>query len=134
MLSLFSLLFALRHGPGPLPAAGEPITISARAEAHAVVAESELGPAALLEAGRDLAATPHWPEWPVLPPTTPGVAPIFRAHRPEEWISIVSGQLHLQDNRITKAAVHAASWVVAMPVRVDVSPQRVYVTVRVAVF
>jgi hypothetical protein len=133
MLSILSLLFALRHGPGPLPGLPESVAISARAEAHAVAAQSELGPAALLEASRDLTAVPHWPEWPVMP-STPGVAPIFRAHRPEEWISIVSGQLHLENNKITKAAVQAASWVVAMPVRVDVSPQRVYVTVRVAVF
>jgi len=133
MLSILLLLFAFRDGPGPRLGPSNPAMISARAEAHAVATESELGPAALLEAGRDLARAPQSPEWPVLP-STPGVAPIFRAHRPEEWISIVSGQLHLEENRITKAAVQAAAWVVAMPVRVDVSPQRVYVTVRVAAF
>lgn len=132
MLPLLGVLLAL-HG-GPAPAAGpEQGTISVRAEARAAAAESELGPAALLEAGRDLTAAPHAPEWPVLP-STPGVAPIFRAHRPEEWVAIAARQLNVGEKGIARAAVHAAGWVLAMPVRVDVSPTRVYVTVRIRAF
>jgi hypothetical protein len=138
MFSILALLFAFRGGPDLPRGPPEPVTMSVRAEALAAAAESELGPAALLEAERDLAMAPRSPEWPVLPstpgPSTPGAAPIFRAQRPEEWISIVSGQLHLEDNRITKAAIRAAAWVVAMPVRVDITPRRVCVTVRVATF
>jgi hypothetical protein len=133
MISLFGLLFALRLGPGPYPAGPEPSTISVRAESHAAATQSELSPAALLEAGRNWAAAPQSPEWPVLP-STPGVAPIFRAHRPEEWVSIVASQLNIRDKSLTRAAMQATAWVLTMPVRVDVSPRRVYVTVRIATF
>lgn len=133
MLSLLGLLFALRVGPGPVPPPPEPATISVRAEALAAAAQIELSAAALLEAGRDLSAAPQSPEWPVLP-STPGVAPIFRAQRPEEWLSIFASQLNVRDNSITHAAMRATVWVLAMPVRVDVSPSHVYVTVRFRAF
>lgn len=133
MLSLLGLFFAFRLGPGPLPVYAEPAAISVRAEARVAAAESELSRAALLEAGRNLSLAPQSPEWPDLP-STPGVAPVFRAHRPEEWVSIVGRQLNLRDNSVTHAAMQATVWVLAMPVRVDVSPRRVYVTLRIRAF
>jgi hypothetical protein len=129
MLSLLGLVFALRIGPGPLPPGAEPATLSVRAEARAIAAESELNRVAFLE----LAAAPHSPEWPVLP-STPGVAPIFLAHRPEEWISIVARSLNARDGSLTRAAIQATTWVLATPVRVDVSPRRVFLTVRFRAF
>ena len=130
MLSILSVVLALRVGPGPvLP---EP-TFSVREEARSAAFDSELSPEALLEAGRDLGAAPQAPEWPVLP-ATPGVAPIFRAHRPEEWVSIAASQLNLHDRGITRAAMRAAVWVLTAPIRVDVTPTRVYVAVRIRAF
>ncbi len=132
MLSILGLLFALRGGPGPA-LAPEPAGISVRAEARATAAESELGPAALLEVSRDLSAGPHAPEWPA-PSSTPGGAPIFRAHRPEEWVAAAAHQLSLGDRGVARAALQATAWVLAAPVRVDVSPRHVYVTVRFRAF
>ena len=130
MLSLLSVMLALRVGPGPVPAVP---AFSVRAEARSVAFESELGPSALLESSRDLATSPHAPEWPVLP-STPGVAPIFRAHRPEDWVSIATSQLNLRDKGLPQAAMRAAVWVLTAPVRLDVTPSRVYVSVRIRAF
>lgn len=129
MLSLLSIMLALRVGPGPV--AGP--TFSVRAEARSVAFESELGPSALLESSRDLAASPHAPEWPVSG-STHGLAPIFRANRPEDWVAIATSQLNLSDKGLPQAAVRAAVWVLTAPVRLDVTPSHVYVTVRIRAF
>ena len=131
MFPLLGVLLALHADPAPAREAALP-TFSVRAEARAA-AESELRPAALLEVGRDLGAAPDSPQWPASP-TSPGAAPIFRTQRPEEWVAIAASQLRIGDRGIARAAVHAAAWVLAMPVRLDVSPNRVYVTVRVRAF
>src|SRR5512142_1557427 len=132
MFPLLGVLLALHADRAPAREAELP-TFSVRAEARAAAAESELRPAALLEVGRDLGAAPASPQWPASP-TAPGAAPIFRTHRPEEWVAIAASQLRIGDRGIGRAAVHAAAWVLAMPVRVDVSRDRVYVTVRVRAF
>lgn len=132
MLSLLGLLFALRGSPAPEPAQ-EPTAVSVRGEARASAAESELGRAALLEVSRDLSAVPHAPEWPA-PSSAPGRAPLFRAHRPEEWVAAAAHQLNLGERGIARTALQATAWVLAAPVRVDVSPSRVYVTVRIRGF
>ncbi len=133
MSSLFGLLCAVQLGS--ISAGAEPVAISVRAESRAVAAESELRPSALLDLGREWNAAPHTPEWPAALPSAPGpLAPIFHAHRPEEWISIVARQLNVADKSITQAAMQATVWFVAMPVRVDVSPRRLYITVRFRAF
>jgi hypothetical protein len=130
MISLLSVMLALRVGPGPVPPGP---TFSVRAEARSSAYESELSPAALLEAGRDLAAAPQAPEWPDRP-SARGAAPIFRAQRPEDWVSIAASQLNLHDKGLTQAALRATVWVLTAPVRVDVSPTRVYVALRIRAF
>jgi len=121
MFSFFSLLFALRVGTVAIHP-GAP-TISVRAEARAVAAE--LSSSALLEETPALSARPRAPAWP-LAQGGPPVGPVFPAYRPEEWVSMIARQLNIADTGVA----HAAMWVSAWPVRVDVSPRHVYVTVR----
>jgi hypothetical protein len=116
-----SILAALRLGAPT--AAAAPLEISVRAEARAVAAETELAPSALLEANHDLASAPHAPEWPGS--AFPGYAPHFRAYQPEEWVAAVAQQLKT-DHRLTNAALWVARW----PVRVEMTPHRVFLAVR----
>ncbi|OFX23040.1 MAG: hypothetical protein A2V77_11305 [Anaeromyxobacter sp. RBG_16_69_14] len=133
MLSLFSLLFALRFETATAPP--DPLVISARAESRAIAVENELSASALLDPGREWNATLQSPDWPVAQPSAPGFpAPIFQAHQPEEWVSIVARQLNVGDKSVTQAAMRATAWFAAMPVRVDMTPRRVYVTVRFRLF
>ncbi len=128
MFSFFGLLFALRLGTFTPSAA--PSVISVRAEARAVANAAVLGPAAQVDPTNVWNAGPQSPEWPVFNGPSTGAAaavPVFRAYRPEEWVSMVADKLHLGEYRVTQAAM----WLMASPVHVDLSPRHVYVTVRI---
>ncbi len=121
MFSILGLLFALRVGTAA--ARPEPAAISVRAEARAVAAE--LSASALLDDTAAWSAGPQAPAWP-LAQGGPSVGPVFPVYRPEEWVSAIAHKLNIADTGVA----HAAIWVSAWPVCVDVSPRRVYVSVR----
>jgi len=124
MFAFFSLLFALH--PGDLAFAPRP-EISVREEAYHAAALTELAPSALLDSERIFSPAAHAPEWLASKGTS---VPIFTAYRPEEWISTIAHEFHAEDTHLT----HAALFLARMPVQVNMTPRRVYLTLRVGTF
>ncbi len=122
MLAFFHLLFALRLGILGVPST--PPTLSIRAEARDVA--ETLHAAAPLEILGSPFASPGAAEW---VPTGPagGVGPVFHAYRPEDWVARVIQRTTLADLGVTKAAM----WVLRSPVRVELRPDRFYVSYTV---
>ncbi|HUK66050.1 MAG TPA: hypothetical protein VLV17_04430 [Anaeromyxobacteraceae bacterium] len=124
MFSFLSLLFAVHAGT--LSGASPP-AISVREEAFAAAAHSELAPSVLLDSEHFFGQATHAPEWLA---SKGSALPVFQSYGPEEWISSLAHELHAEDARITRAALFIAS----MPVQLNVTPMRVYVTLRFRTF
>jgi hypothetical protein len=125
MLSLFTWLFLLRVGS--VPATHASAELSVRAEARKVAHDALLTPAALTDAAAPWSASPGSPMWAWSASAHVPGAPVFPIYRPEEFVAFVVSKLHVSDTRIGQAAI----WLANSPVRVDASPNHVYVSVRV---
>jgi len=125
MGTLLPLLLALHVGAGP---AGPGVSLSVRTAAHDAASDLLLSPSALLRtpAVWEAAYTPQYPDSPR--GLAPG--PYFRAYRPEEWLTLFTRNLRIEDTAFTRFVVQALNF----PVRLDVSASHVLVTLRFATF
>ncbi|HTP25903.1 MAG TPA: hypothetical protein VMK12_09620 [Anaeromyxobacteraceae bacterium] len=123
-----ALIFLATLRLGTIPAESDAPTVSVRAEARAIAAESFLGPAAL--SGAPLVLNAHALASAPAQRGSALPAPLVQANRPEDWVWFVARELKLEDKAITRAAL----WVLACPVRVDLNSHQLGVSVRFTAF
>ena len=125
MESILPLLLALHLGASP---AGPGVSMSIREASRDAASDLFLSPSALLRTP-PVWEMPHAPLYPV-GIGGPAVGPYFRSYHPEEWLTHFARNLRIEDTPFTRFVVQVLSF----PVRLDVSPSHVHVTLRFATF